>query len=159
HSHWWDWIAPGFTDRYRVVAIDFSGMGDSDWRPDYSGDVFQRDLLGLIAHLGVRPVTVIGHSFGGTCLMRACASAPGVIDHGIVIDSYLRLPDDERIPEVKVGRSTPFPDYAAARARYRLIPAQPAPAPLLEHIAYHSLREVSQGWRWKFDTKLPFTPN
>jgi pimeloyl-ACP methyl ester carboxylesterase len=159
HAHWWDWIAPSFADRYHVAAIDFSGMGDSDWRSDYSGAVFQRDLLGLIEHLGARPVTVVGHSFGGTCLMRSCASAPGAIDHAIVVDSFLRLPGDERFPEAKIGRSSPFPDYASARARYRLIPPQPAPAPLLEHIAFHSLRQVPEGWRWKFDTRLPFAPN
>ena len=27
HSHWWDFIAPFFTDRFRVYALDFSGMG------------------------------------------------------------------------------------------------------------------------------------
>lgn len=160
HARWWDWIAPAFTDRYRVIAIDFSGMGDSDWREDYSGDVFQRDLLGLIDHLGSSPVTVIGHSFGGTCLLRMCAGHPGVVDHAIVVDSFLRLPGDAPTGSFKIGRATPFPDYAAARARYRVIPAQPAPPPLLEHIAFHSLREVAGGrWQWKFDPELPYAPN
>lgn len=29
HAHWWDFIAPYFTDRFRVAALDFAGMGDS----------------------------------------------------------------------------------------------------------------------------------
>ena len=32
HSHWWDFIAPLFIDQYEVVALDLSGMGDSDHR-------------------------------------------------------------------------------------------------------------------------------
>ena len=37
HSHWWDFIAPQLTDRYRVAAMDLTGMGDSDFRYSYEG--------------------------------------------------------------------------------------------------------------------------
>ena len=33
HAHWWDFIAPYFTDHNCVAAIDLSGMGDSGHRP------------------------------------------------------------------------------------------------------------------------------
>jgi len=32
HAHWWDFIAPAYMDRYQSVALDLSGMGDSDFR-------------------------------------------------------------------------------------------------------------------------------
>ena len=32
HTHWWDWVAPAFQDRWTTVALDLSGMGDSEWR-------------------------------------------------------------------------------------------------------------------------------
>src|SRR5690349_10075388 len=65
HSHWWDWIAPAFADEFDVVALDLSGMGDSEWRKSYDDETFARDILGLIGHLDRGPATVVGHSFGG----------------------------------------------------------------------------------------------
>ena len=35
HAHWWDFIAPSFLEDYCVVAIDLSGMGDSEHRNSY----------------------------------------------------------------------------------------------------------------------------
>src|SRR5258708_3539466 len=35
HAHWWDFVAPWFAQDYRVIAIDFGGMGDSRSRPKY----------------------------------------------------------------------------------------------------------------------------
>jgi hypothetical protein len=36
HNRWWDFIAPYFRDRFRVFALDLSGMGDSGHRPSYT---------------------------------------------------------------------------------------------------------------------------
>jgi alpha-beta hydrolase superfamily lysophospholipase len=44
HAHWWDFIAPLLADRYRIVALDLTGMGDSDYRYDYAADTFADEL-------------------------------------------------------------------------------------------------------------------
>ena len=31
HAHWWDHIAPVLSQRYRVLAPDLRGHGDTDW--------------------------------------------------------------------------------------------------------------------------------
>jgi len=38
HAHWWDFIAPYFAEEWHVVAMTFSGMGESDWRERYDMD-------------------------------------------------------------------------------------------------------------------------
>ena len=38
HSFWWDHIAPSLTENHCVVGLDFSGMGESDRREEYSQD-------------------------------------------------------------------------------------------------------------------------
>jgi pimeloyl-ACP methyl ester carboxylesterase len=161
HAHWWDWTAPWFVERFRVVALDFSGMGDSEWRPHYDGATFARDLTGLLERLGASPAIVIGHSMGGSSVLRACGLKPAAIQRAIIVDSWVRFPDQDPVPQpYRIGGGTPFATFAQARARYRLIPEQPVScAPLLEHIALHSLREVEGGWSWKFDPDLPFGPN
>lgn len=156
HAHWWSFLAPFFTDRYRVVAMDFSGMGDSAARPVYSPSIFARDLLGLIEHLELRDATVIGHSFGGGRTLRACVDAPGVIAHAIVVDSYVNFLAFDGTPKSIPAPTRTYPDLATAMSRFRLSPPQSVQHPeLLEHIARHSLRQRDEGdWTWKFDPAL-----
>ena len=44
HAHWWDFIAPNFIDNYCVVAIDLSGMGDSEHRDSYSQSLYSLEI-------------------------------------------------------------------------------------------------------------------
>ena len=159
HTHWWDWIAPSFAGDYEVVAIDLSGMGDSEWRAVYEEDCFARDILDLIEHLG-HPATVIGHSFGGTQLLRACAIDAGSdrprIQHGIVVDTWVRvLGEAPYAPSNRSRETGPYVDFETARSRFRLNPPQAvADAGMLEHIARHSVRTRDGLWQWKFDPNL-----
>lgn len=157
HARWWDFIAPFFTERFRVVALDFSGMGESGHRPRYDDVLFTRELAAVIEDARLVPATVVGHSYGGTRVFRACADFPHLIRHGIVLDSYVNFADTDTRPQPRqIGSPLPYPDYATARARYRLLPEQPAERWLRDHVAHHSLKQVEGGWRWKFDPKLPF---
>jgi hypothetical protein len=48
HAHWWDFIAPFLAREYNVAAMDLSGMGDSDWRPDgYAMEMFAREEIAV----------------------------------------------------------------------------------------------------------------
>src|SRR5688572_22054599 len=49
-----DHVVPHFTNRYRVIAVDMRGHGDSDWDPQarYVVDDHVSDLEGLVAQLG-----------------------------------------------------------------------------------------------------------
>ncbi|WP_076590838.1 alpha/beta fold hydrolase [Herminiimonas arsenitoxidans] len=159
HAHWWDFIAPFFTDNYRVLAMDFSGMGDSGHRTQYDLDTFAADITGLIEALDIGPVIGVGHSYGGSRLLRACAERPDLFQHAVVIDSYILFSGDTppSMPHKLLGTRT-FSDFNEACARYHLMPEQPAAlAFLVDHIARHALRKVDGGWRWKFDPDMPAT--
>ena len=43
HADWWSFIAPFFARDRRVVALSFTGMGRSDWRPLYDFRQFIRE--------------------------------------------------------------------------------------------------------------------
>ena len=47
HSHWWDFIAPSYKDDYQSVALDMSGMGDSDHREEYSADLYAQEIVAV----------------------------------------------------------------------------------------------------------------
>lgn len=156
HAHVWDFIAPYFTEHYRVLALDLSGMGDSDYRPDYDYSLFGEDMRAVIEHAGLKAVTLVAHSFGGSRAVRFAALQPDCVERLVIVDSMISLSEiDEMRVVPKVGRPRPYPDYAAIIARFRLLPEQPAPAWAMAYMAHHSVRAVEGGWTWKFDPELP----
>ncbi len=157
HAHWWDFIAPWFAESYRVVALDLSGMGDSAHREQYDSTTLARDIAAVAEHVSDTPVTAVGHSYGGSRLLRASGERPELFERLVIVDSYV-LFEGESLPAgpVKVRGDHVYADLPSAAARFRLLPAQAdAMSCLVEHVAAHSLRRSENGWRWKFDTRLP----
>lgn len=157
HAHWWDAIMPFFLERYRCIAMDFSGMGDSDRREAYSPEIFADEICGLIDALDVGPVIAIAHSYGGARLLRACADRPELFQQAIVIDSFMHFADMPRQTRPNISPvNRIYPDVEEACTHFRLMPPQPGGDELLlDYMARHSLREVSGGWSWKFDAQAP----
>jgi pimeloyl-ACP methyl ester carboxylesterase len=69
HAHWWDFVAPSLAETYRVIAPDFSGMGDSEYRDTYTHAMFDEEVTGLVEALGIAGCAAVGHSFGGRSLL------------------------------------------------------------------------------------------
>jgi len=80
HARWWDHIAPRLTDRYRVIAPDFTGMGDSDRRPAYSRHQYARELIAATRHAGFEQAIFVAHSFGSSSALYAATLAPDLIE-------------------------------------------------------------------------------
>ena len=65
HAHWWDFIAPAYKDDYQTVALDLSGMGDSDHREEYCADTYAKEIIAVADKAGMPENTiVVAHSFG-----------------------------------------------------------------------------------------------
>lgn len=160
HSHWWDWVAPALAEDFDIVALDLSGMGDSDRRARYTRKSFALDIIDLLDHLGETAV-VIGHSFGGTSLLYASIldrvnNRRPMIERAIVIDSWVRFPVDPKYVPGQLGRGRTYETREAAKRRFRLVPEQPVMDPaMLEHMAEHSVRSDHDLWGWKFDPDIP----
>jgi pimeloyl-ACP methyl ester carboxylesterase len=156
HARWWSFIAPFFLSRFRVFSIDFAGMGDSGSRPEYLPVGFVHDIVGVLDHAGIDKATLIGHSFGGGRVARACAEFPERVTRAVIIDSHMRLSDEKRSTRpFEIGPRRVYPTFEAARARFRLVPPEHRTAPfILDYVARHSLKEIEGGWTWKFDERL-----
>jgi pimeloyl-ACP methyl ester carboxylesterase len=153
HSHWWDFIAPYLTERYRVFAMDFSGMGESGHRSSYSLDIWSDEIVQVADALGRGPVTLIGHSFGGARAVDACSRSPGCFAKLIVIDSYLHFSDYSLRgkPYEPRGEDRVYDSLETALSYYRLLPGQDALPFVFQHLGRNSLRRKGAGWGWKFD--------
>lgn len=76
NSHDFDYLAENLSQRYRVIAPDIVGRGNSDWLPDpslYTIEQYVKDMAILIKHLGVSSVDWIGTSLGGIIGMTMAA--------------------------------------------------------------------------------------
>src|SRR6202041_3409524 len=66
-AHSWDLVSLYLAQRYRVLALDQRGHGDSEWPRDveYSNSAMARDAEAFIEALGLRRPILMGHSMGG----------------------------------------------------------------------------------------------
>lgn len=74
---WGDWPLLLDGDRYTVAFLDYRGYGGRTDEPgDYSLDEISADARALADELGWDRYALIGHSMGGTAMMRTFADAP-----------------------------------------------------------------------------------
>lgn len=150
HARWWDHIAPWFVDRFRVAALDLTGMGDSDHRPAYSRKQYSDEIIGVAVDAALRRVTLVAHSFGSVSALYAAHLRPDLIERVIVIDANVFRREDEQVRAVPGQKF--YESREAALLRYRLTPPGLWPEPAITaYLAEHSIIETPQGWRWKFD--------
>src|ERR1700735_3788190 len=67
NAHTWDCVAVMLRDRYRCIALDQRGHGDSEWSPvvDYRIGTHVGDIAGFIEAMGLERPILVGQSMGG----------------------------------------------------------------------------------------------
>jgi esterase len=84
----WDLFAPIFASRYRVVAPDARGHGESDWSRErqYTTEFQAADVTGLLAVLGCEEASIVGSSLGGWTGYHVAAQFPRLVARLVVVD-------------------------------------------------------------------------
>ena len=168
HADWYSFVAPFFAARHRVVALSWSGMGGSGWRPAYSMAQFAREAVAVAEATALfetpSPPVVVGHSLGGMAALGLAAdfgerfAAAVIVDPPVFRPQRIAAEKAKQPPRYNLRPHNAYPTLAAALARFRLLPPQPCDNLfLLDHIARLSLREVEAGgagWTWRFDWGL-----
>ncbi len=165
HAHWYDFIAPYFSDDYHVVAMTFSGMGDSEWREQYTMAQFSAEQIAVCEHAGLfddgRKPVIVSHSFGGFVSMLTGSEHGDRFAGVMLVDSPVRPPEDDwKGPPSRSLRNRAYPDLKAALGRFRLAPPQGCENHyIVDYIARHSLKQTTNsqgqtGWTWKFDRSI-----
>ena len=87
-SQTWRAILPQLAKKYRVIAPDLMGHGQSSKpRSDYSLGAFAVGLRDLLDEVGVDSATVVGHSLGGGIAMQFLYQHPDYCRRLILISS------------------------------------------------------------------------
>jgi esterase len=158
HAHTFDHIAPEFAKRYRVIALDMRGHGDSAWSPEaaYLVQDYVSDLEGLVDQLGLRKVTLLGNSTGGRVAQVYAGLHPDRIDKLVVEDVGPERPQNiadafaRRVEQEKNGWASE--DDLVAQL---VMQSRRTPEPLLRTYAHFGLKKRDDGRLiWKRDPNL-----
>ncbi len=146
NSSTWNEVIDLLAHRYTVIAPDLLGHGQSDKpRADYSVAAYANGMRDLLSVLGIRRVTVVGHSLGGGVAMQFCYQFPEFVERLILVAAggvtrdvnpvlrLLALPGfDKAIAGLRLPGLVPAAHllgrYGARLARVARLDSLPAPA-------------------------------
>jgi pimeloyl-ACP methyl ester carboxylesterase len=155
HAHWWDFVAPWFAEEYRVIAIDFAGMGDSSPKLQYTRAGFVAEVHAAIMMAASSTVTLVGHSFGGRIAVLVAHQYPQLLEQAMVIDSNIGFADRPSQHRFAFRPKKVYPELETACDRFRFVPDEPPISPrIMRHLALHSIKHQEDGFVWKYDEAL-----
>jgi esterase len=156
HARSWDTIARRLADRYRVLALDQRGHGESDRARVYHEQLLVDDLAALIDTLQLPSVALVGFSFGGTTAGSYAARYPKRVERQVLAECFGAGEDPALIAHLRAIRALPeaFDTPEEAAAAYRPL-APYAPEAELRHWMREGLARRPDGrWGWRYDPVL-----
>jgi pimeloyl-ACP methyl ester carboxylesterase len=167
HARNWDWVAQALRDDYHVFCPDLRGHGDSQWAVggSYAMVDYVLDVAQLLNALQVFPITIIGHSLGGSIALQYSGVYPDRVRKVVAIEGLgpppgmiRERPAHERMAEwiqemQSLAQRHPrrYKDLDEAVARMRDANPHLAPAQA-RHLTIHgSYRDEDGTYVWKFD--------
>ena len=87
-AHSWDLVSLHLAQRYRVLALDQRGHGDSEWARDvvYSNHEMSLDAEAFIGAMRLSKPILIGHSMGGRNSMLLARRAHALLRALVIVD-------------------------------------------------------------------------
>lgn len=84
----WDDILPALTAKYRVVAIDARGHGDSTKRSAWNADAVANDVVAVVEAIGLDRFGLVGISMGGLTAVRVAVKLSQRITVMVLSSAY-----------------------------------------------------------------------
>jgi pimeloyl-ACP methyl ester carboxylesterase len=157
HARTWDEEATALAQRYRVLALDQRGHGDSDPSPDadYTVATMSADLAAFADALGLARFSLVGLSMGGRVAIGFAGRAPGRVDRLVIVDigPEISAAGMTRVSTLMARSPELFPSLEHALAFHRLTNPLYTEA-MLRHRVEHGTRAVEGGLTWKYDRGL-----
>ncbi|MBC7921045.1 MAG: alpha/beta hydrolase [Ferruginibacter sp.] len=144
-SQSWSAFTDHLSDRYRCVAPDLRGFGDSSAPQVFTVDAMADDVAALIRYLGLARYVLIGHSMGGKVALALAARNPvGLASLVLLAPSP---PTPEPIPEESRRRLiASYGQREAILENARQITSQPLDEPALEQLVRDHRRTSPEAW-------------
>jgi len=170
HARSWDAVALALRDRWRVIAPDLRGHGDSAWAVGgtYTLSEFVLDLAQLVDALDVERVTIVAHSLGGAVALQYAGLFPERVERLVAIEglgpspallekleaqpAWKRLLDwTHTMRELASRHPRRYASIEEAAARMREVNGFLSES-MARHLTVHGVARNEDGtFSWKFD--------
>ena len=161
HARSWDTIARALADRFRVLALDQRGHGESDLASDYDEQRLVEDLAAFVDALGLGSFAAVGFSIGGFAAASYAVRHPERVTRLVLAECFAKETSAEAAAHISALRALPTAyDGPAENAAAR---AANAFRPLAPHASEDELRRWMMGgldegldgqWGWRYDPVL-----
>jgi pimeloyl-ACP methyl ester carboxylesterase len=155
----WRPLAAELSDRFRLVAFDQRGRGESEWDPqhNYYTDAYLSDLESVVDQLDLQRFFLLGHSMGGTTSYVYADRHPdrllGLIVEDIAPGSSATGDGARRIVTEMQALPASFNGWAKARQYWRKLRPTLSAAAIEQRVA-ESMVELPDGRiGWRYDAE------
>lgn len=157
HARSWDAFADAMTDRYRVLALDQRGHGETAWAPPdrYGRSEMVDDLQVFVKALSLSGIALLGLSMGGGVTFEYAGRRPKELARISIVDIAPEIVA-EGMTRIRTGVSVKdvfaSPDEAFAQARK----ANPRPPEVIHRARIDAglMRTEDGQWTWRYDRVL-----
>jgi pimeloyl-ACP methyl ester carboxylesterase len=163
HARTWDTVARGLADRFRVLALDHRGFGESEWAADYHELRVVADLAEFVDALGLGTFAAVGFSMSASTAASYAVLYPERVRRLVLMEGFTEGDEQGSEPWIQdmrdhMGRLRSLPrTFAAvedAMADFRPL-APHAAEEELRHWVGDGLRRGPDGrWTWRQDPAL-----
>jgi pimeloyl-ACP methyl ester carboxylesterase len=157
HARSWDHFAAAMTDRYRVLALDQRGHGETDWAPPdrYDTSEMVTDVEVFVRALGLENFVLLGLSMGGLVSIGYAGKRPRELAKLVIVDIAPEI-DVEGLKRIQAGvvRSDVFTSVDEAFKRAREDNSIPPAEHQRHRIAYSLMRREDGQYTYRYDRAL-----
>ncbi len=104
----WGPVANRFAAKFRVIAPDLRGHGDSDRPGAYDLRLMRDDVLAMMDALGLHAATFVGHSMGAGVAYLIAMHRTERVTRLVIEDAAVPYPRDRPVPARPAGIDTDF---------------------------------------------------
>lgn len=157
HARSWDAFAQAISHKYRVLALDQRGHGESQWAPAdrYGTDEMVADLSTFVHALDLNHFTLLGLSMGGLVSIAYASSQPKELAKLVIVDI---APAIARAGLLKIQSNVSRSDCFASKEEAFERARQDNPIPPEDHLrarVYANLMRTEDGqWTYRYDRAL-----
>ena len=155
-GHMFDEFAERMQDRYRLIALDQRGHGDSAWAADgdYTRQTFVDDVEQFRMALGLERFVLLGHSMGGLNAVSYAVEYPQCVQSLVLVDvgpEAAKEGVDNIIRFTRGPDELDFDEFVEMAHRFN----QRRTIENIRERMRHRLKPAANGkWTWKFDKRF-----
>ena len=156
----WTGLADRLADRFRVLAVDQRGHGESDRLGSKNGSFLDLagDIVSLCEQVLERPAILIGHSLGGVVSAIVAATRPDLVEGAFLEDPPMFVLDPEEWPRTVFATMFPILETTIRQAQaaddpeavlsevLSAMPAMNGRGTMVDALGDDSARRLARSW-------------